>query len=325
LGRLYLNAVDRILHNQFQYTHCRYVDDIRIFCDDYADAKRALVHLSELLRRRGLSIQTAKSAIHNSSRARIAIDGITPVLQEVQRKYVAKLPEVLGIGEYMVTSLLEELLDVKPDETPIDVLRATYQEYFIGGDPDKFDKTLFHFLIKRLARAKDKFAVEHCKSLLEFHPEETAYVLDYFAAVGAVSEVEPHVAAFIESKDAVYHYQIYQVLEWVCSSVPRPSESILASARKRAFDSGLPPFLRAICRKLLADFGSAADLELLEHAYSEASSPFEQSEIICCLRRMEKGRRNAFLARAQDDHDWNRIAVKWVKGKRPSRLATVHA
>ena len=62
LGKLYLNSVDRSLQTM-DYTHYRYVDDFRIFCHNRVEAKKALVDLTRLLRKRGLSLQSAKSEI----------------------------------------------------------------------------------------------------------------------------------------------------------------------------------------------------------------------------------------------------------------------
>ncbi|HWE93895.1 MAG TPA: hypothetical protein VG269_08035 [Tepidisphaeraceae bacterium] len=221
---------------------------------------------------------------------------------------------MLAISEYMPFWEIEKLFSTKPDETPIEVLRETYKAYFIDADPYKFDKTLFHFLIKRLGKAKDRFAIDHCKTLLERQPQETQYVLSYFSTVGAAKDVESALATFIESKEAVYHYQLYQIFEWTLEWLRPPSDAILSSARARAFDGGVPPFLRSVCRKVLGSSGNVADLERIERAYADAGSPLEQGEIICCLERMEKGRRNAFFARIAGDNEWTTLATRWVKG-----------
>lgn len=57
LAKVYLNPSDRGLRNA-GFKHLRYVDDIRIFCRNSLDAKRALLTLNELLRARGLNVQT---------------------------------------------------------------------------------------------------------------------------------------------------------------------------------------------------------------------------------------------------------------------------
>ena len=51
LGKLYLNSVDLNLR-AMGYDHFRFVDDIRIFCKNEVEAKKALVDLTELLRKK---------------------------------------------------------------------------------------------------------------------------------------------------------------------------------------------------------------------------------------------------------------------------------
>jgi hypothetical protein len=62
LAKLYMNPVDLGLRNS-GFVHLRYVDDIRIFCSDERQAKKALLVLTKLLRSRGLILQSAKTRI----------------------------------------------------------------------------------------------------------------------------------------------------------------------------------------------------------------------------------------------------------------------
>ena len=62
LSKVYLHVVDVRLR-QDGYVHCRYSDDIRVFCRSRAQARRSLLELGRILRRRGLSLQSAKTDI----------------------------------------------------------------------------------------------------------------------------------------------------------------------------------------------------------------------------------------------------------------------
>jgi hypothetical protein len=59
------------------------VDDIRIFCKTNLEAKRSLLKLNELVRRRGLNLQTAKTKILRADEAEHEIDGISPLIQSI--------------------------------------------------------------------------------------------------------------------------------------------------------------------------------------------------------------------------------------------------
>ncbi len=311
LGKLYLNTVDRNLQ-AMGYIHYRYVDDIRIFCRNLVEAKKALVDLSKLLRKRGLNLQSAKSKIYRAREAKVKIEGVASVISAVRTKVI---DEALELSENPYLSLIEAeaILASNPDDPPIEIVRETYKSYFIDSTDSAFDKTLFRFLLKRLGNRKDEFAVEHCETLLERQPQETHTILDYFSSCEVFAEVEAKLVQFLNSEDAVYPYQIYQIIDSLCRIAFHPSANLMGIARKLAFDSRQPPYLRSVCRSFLGYHGSAADLELLEHSYPEASNQLEQSELICCVARMEISRRNAFFARAQGDGELNRIAVNLVK------------
>ena len=91
------------------------------------------------------------------------------------------------------------------------------------------------------------------------------------------------------------------------------SEDIVAIARQMAFDPTRPRYLRTVCRALLGKYGQPADLERLLNSYDEIADPSEKVEVICSLYRLEKGRRNSFLARAERDGEMNLRAARWVR------------
>ena len=313
LGKLYLNNVDQNLR-AMGYTHFRYVDDIRIFCRTQVEAKKALVDLTKLLRKRGLNLQSAKSEIHRADTARQIIEGVLPILMSVRHNFIREVVALLGPGNpYLSLTDAEEMLAGSAENTPIALIREAYQAYFIDSGDANFDKTLFRFLLKRLGAQSDGFAVDHSSTLFEKHPEEGQAVLGYFKAVGAAASVETSITAFLNSPEAVYPYQKYQIIEWFNSLEHSPSAELLDTARRLAFDGSQPPYLRSVCRQLVGNHGTPADLERMEAEYADARNAIEQCEITCSLRRMETSRRNAFLRRTEGDGFLNRNAVRLVR------------
>jgi hypothetical protein len=313
LGKLYLNSVDENLR-LMGYTHYRYVDDIRIFCHNLVQAKKALVDLTRLLRKRGLNLQSAKSQIHRADEAKIIIEGVVPIINSVRHNIIDEALALSdGVDPYISITAAEAILSDNPNEAPIDLIRETFRTYFIDSEDRKFDKTLFRFLLNRLAVYKDTFAVEHCKTLLERQPQETHTILAYFKATEVIDHIEPELVHFLNSDAAVYPYQLYQIIEWANNVGLKPSEDFVSVARQLAFDNLQPYYVRLVSRSFLGQHGTSADLERLEQIYAEATSPIEQSELICALRKMEMGRRNAFLRRSERDGEMNRRAVMLVK------------
>ena len=281
LGKLYLNSVD-LNFREKGYDHLRYVDDIRIFCKNEVEAKKALVDLTELLSKRGLNLQSAKTKIHTSDEARTIIDRVESKLRPIKKNFSAKV---------------DALLEQTEEDTPIEVLKQAFQKYFIEAEEKNFDKTLFHFLINRL----------------KTRPEETEHILKYLQSIGAIHQIEDSVVEFLQSAHAVYLYQNYQILEWFSEHIQNPSTDLLGIARQMAFDNSQPKYLKTVSRKLVGEFGTNADFERLESLYSELDDEIEKCDIICCLKNMELSRRNSFFARAQHDGNLIQIASNLVK------------
>ena len=151
--------------------------------------------------------------------------------------------------------------------------------------------------------------------MIKRRPEETFFILDYFQEISEVESVEGFLASHLQSQESVYPYQAYQILKWFAQNVNDMPTALMKVARSLAFDNQEPFYLRSISRKLLGDHGTYADLERLLYSYENTASVLERSEIIWNLHRMEKGRRNSFFGRAQNDGELQRIAVRYAKSR----------
>jgi hypothetical protein len=317
LAKLYLDNVDKGLRNA-GFIHLRYVDDFRIFCKNSSEAKRALIELTRLLRKRGLNLQSSKTKILPSNDALIEIEGIQPVISMVTKQFESELP-FFGDSHYF--SFSEEAEVNNDDDTPIEIIRETFRTYFINSPDDKFDKTLFHFLINRLIKEVDSFALDYCLANLEKHPEETSYILKYSKSFNDFEievleysiKMQNFLIDFLNSKDAVYDYQNYQVLIWLLDNIIDIPEDLLRICRLYAFDNNRPYYIRSVARSILGKFGNSADIDKIEDQLVYIVSDFERAELLCCLAKMEKGKRNALLGRIAKDGSITEMATSFVK------------
>lgn len=313
LAKLYLNNIDQTLQSM-GFRHLRYVDDIRIFCQTYTDAKRVMIELSKLLRKRGLYVQAAKSEILPTAAAREKFDEVEVLLRPILNSFIRDVIEESGQGNpYLSIHEADELLDSSSDDrSPLEVIKAAFRTYVVeysGG----FKSTIFRFLLNRLGRQRDSSVAAHCLSLLEPHPEETSSILNYLGSVGPGEEIEQRVIGLMSSGQIFYDYQMYEMVEWFYERQSAPSDALLELVRAFAFNLTSPRYLKTICRALLGKFGSSADLERIASLYDETRDPSERVEIICSIRRMERLRRNALLARWAVEGEMNRRAVQWVR------------
>lgn len=266
LAKLYLDLVDRTLANN-EVRHVRYNDDIRLFLPDQQEAQHALVELARLLRRRGLSVQSAKSLIEDTDAARGRIEGHAPVLRQLRNEWIHEMLDFMGVTQedvYPSAGEIDDALADNPDNAPIEVIRKGFRQYFLTKRRPAFDKSLFHYLLKRLSLAQDPMVLKHVRSFLVNHPEETSYLLGYIERLDAFNEMEPVLARFLRSKQGkVYPHQAYQILRWVDRLAPDELSELLPVARRYAFDPAASRHARAVARSLLGSYGDSADLERL--------------------------------------------------------------
>lgn len=316
LAKLYLDNVDKGLKNA-GFNHLRYVDDFRIFCNS-SEAKRALIELTRLLRKRGLNLQSAKTKILPSNEAINEIEGIQPVITMVTKQFENELLSFQLMSDYVNDE--DDNSDTK-NEPPIEVIRETFKTHFIHGSDEKFDKTLFHFLINRLIKENDSFALDYCLANYETHPEETSYFLKYsksfdgwdIEVMDLPKKMQDFLIGFLSSKEAVYDYQNFQILTWLLENVVQIQEDLLKLCRQYAFDNNRPYYIRSVARCILGKFGNSADIDKMEDQLNIIVSDFERAEMICCLTRMEKGKRNSMLGRIAKDGQITEMAVSFVK------------
>lgn len=111
----------------------RYVDDTHIFCRSRLEAKAALRRLIELLHRRGLNVQSAKTKILTRAEAQPLIDGITPTIEQIHRQLIDEIEiEFQDAGPYIGPSKLAILLG-ESEGTPVEVIERSFSESFLSA------------------------------------------------------------------------------------------------------------------------------------------------------------------------------------------------
>ncbi len=331
LAKLYLNNFDRVLGDK-GYSHFRYVDDVRVFCSSRNEAKQVLIEISRLLRSRGLCLQPAKSEILSADEAREKFEEVAAVLKQVQESFMAVIlddgetgdpytvvrdfdivVDGTGFGDfYMGVHQADEMLEASPDPDAMEVIRDAFQQHIVDRD-DRFNATLFRYLLNRLGKQRDSFAASYCVGMLEPHPEETDIILKYLGSVGPGENIEAQIVELLRSGQIVYEYQRYQIIEWFHERANGPTEALMDFVRRIAFNPPSPRYLRTVCRAFLGRFGLSSDIERIALQYDETTDVYERVEIVCAIRRLERGRRNALLGRFQEDHERIRRAAVWVR------------
>lgn len=312
LAKVYANQIDLALRND-GYRHLRYVDDIRIFCRGRIEAKRAILRLSRYIHQRGLNLQSAKTKILSATEASQDFDGVKPTVEGIQKELLAEIQkEISEEDPYSNTQYIECLLR-KYKGLPSAALERTFEEYFAVSNPAPFNKTLFHYLINRLAKAKSRIAVNYCLDALRERPEETAYILKYLSGIVPLEADLKAVIDFLVSPLSIYDYQCYQILKWFYEEKLK-DERVLKHCRHIMKDLSRDLWLRSWAMAYIGSYGDVADLTSIESMYATCSSDFEKADCVMALSRMETGRRNSFYSSINGDGQLVDRAINIVKG-----------
>jgi retron-type reverse transcriptase len=306
LAKLYLNGLDQKLDNR-GYEHKRYNDDIRVFCTSRDQAREAVVDIVETLRSDlGLNIQSAKTEIRSSLEMVTNLRRVDDILEAIQNEVTEKTTEVIpGDLEYD-----DIILALPEDEVSRRAIRNAVDEYLLSGS-HPFDKTLFHYLIRRL---DDKRAVSYCMSLLKKRPQETSHCLEYFSSVQAVSEQDDAISEFICSDSCIHNYQVYKILMWRAGLGDiEPSSNLTQTVRDIIFGAwDMNEVLVSSAYRFLDVFGNSADLNDLKNLAPQLNVR-GKSEIVCAVKKMEKAQRNGFFGSLEGRDTFLDWSVQWVK------------
>lgn len=300
LAKLYLHTVDQALRND-GFIHLRYVDDVRIFCESSLQAKRALFQISRLLGDNGLSLQTAKTEILPKEDALVRIDGVLPTIRGIQTQLGEELSRLVGYdGEYATLDDLERGLEIEGDGPPREVLERCFEDRFLRTPDSKFNRTLFHYLLTRLAKCSSPIAVDYSVRILQLLPDETAPILRYLREINVSLDQSGPIIDYCGSNDAIYDYQLFQFARWYFERGQYP-EGLISLCRTWASDRNRDPWLRSYARAILGVAGNTADVEALLASYSDTEDEMERAEIAMSVQRLERSRRNSFYRRIQND------------------------
>jgi hypothetical protein len=292
LAKLYLDSVDRKLTTA-GLSHVRYVDDIRLFCRTRREAKRSIQLLSSLLYPLGLNLQSAKTVICDKAESRRRIDGVAEIIEGLNRKLARELAE--SGGGYLRPDEVFAALQNHDGPTP-EVLERAFVEHFDEPSGPSFDSTLYHYLLARLGNVHSRQAVTYSLGVLRTRPEETEKILEYLSHVDLQSAELDEITSFVESDDAIYDYQLYQIVKWFYERQINDVR-MLAFCRDCANDRNRDPSLRSFTFAYLGEFGSPTELTYCEETYAAAQTELERADRVAAVSRMERGRRNSFYAR----------------------------
>ena len=294
-GEFYLDPIDRAL-TSMGIDHVRYLDDIRVFSRSAVDARRALHELSRLLRDRGLNLQSAKTEILTAAKSRKAFSAVHASVRSVGRRIADELMRLAREGDYIHPDDIALVLRTDPDDPPPEVVERAWRS-FVDGEL-AFNKTLFHYLLGRLAQIRSGGAVEWSVDLLQARPEETYHVLAHLTDVQdqVPAATLDRLAVLLGGDALLYDYQRYLILAWFHRLQLRHA-GVTAVAR-RLSGANVTPLVRAHAIAYLGEHGEGiADTQRLERGLQNETSELMRATYLYALRRAPDPTRNHWYGR----------------------------
>lgn len=307
LGKLYFKPIDDMLASD-GVIHLRYVDDIRIFTQSFDAARRAIERLSELCHSHGLTIQSAKTKILDKDEARKQFDDVQHIIQDITQQLLTDLKgstiiDTASFPEHSILQALEEVSD-----TPPQVLEKTFRERFSIAEGAAFNKTLFHFLLTRLGKARSTIAVDYCLDSLRSRPEETGYILRYLGSVDLLEHQQEKLSTIFVAAHTVNDYQVFELLRWFYDRA-FGSPALVRRCLVLAVDRNVPPWVRSYASAYIGQHGAATDLVRLQEQYAKEDDELVRAELVAALSRLEPTARSTFFGRVKQDGKYIKRAI----------------
>ena len=296
LAKVYFDPIDHQIHTE-GLSHLRFSDDIRVFCATPREARRAIATLTSVLRQFGLNLQTSKTKIVERVAAIAGVRTASAVVDRVNRDLTESLFHELVDGErYPDLEAIEEAVTDAASDLDHESIRTAFRAHFVSGEDQNFNKSLFHYLLNRLAVFDDRSAEEFCYKILVERPEETEFVLAYFARVSAgASEHASRLTALIRNDELEYDYQVHLAFEHL-SRHGTDDANISGAALDVLRRGDVPPYVREHAIACLGRFGQPHEIELMIPKFAELTRG-EQITFAASVKRLAPGKRRPLIAR----------------------------
>lgn len=178
------------------------MDDVRVFCCSEIEARRALALVTELLRERGLVVQSAKTRIRTAdSELEKEFAGAIPTIKKLHREYIEEALEAGVISEDEVSvpaSVIDDLADLEPDAMNPEVFHRAFDRFVL--EVESPNGTMFRYLLRRFAKRRDGYAVSYCSDRPLVALNEIPENLRYFEDLNDPKRLEVPIRKMLNDK-----------------------------------------------------------------------------------------------------------------------------
>jgi len=177
-----------------------------------------------------------------------------------------------------------------------------------------FNKTIFHYLLSRLADLKRPLAHSYVVDVLRERPEETEVCLRHLGAFLPLAEkIVDGLAAILVDDDTLFEHQRWCLLRWFVENSVR-HEAVRSFARKNVSVRAPYPLLRFDAIIYLGKMADGRhDLDRIRDALHEETEPTVKACLLTALALGPKDVYGTELSRAGGETQFADWAIEYAK------------
>jgi hypothetical protein len=275
LANVYMLAVDRAMLGK-GYQYFRYMDDIKIVCDDIYDARRSLKDLSIELRKLGLHVNSKKTVICEQGDAAAidkCLDTMNPELLELDAIWKTKKPRVISRSFPALRDLTIKLLESNSVDTRefrfciarLEAL-ALCQEY---SPPAAYFAEITPLILEALSR----------------FPAATDQLVKYIRAVPTSDEDLRRVGEHLmDAKRSIYTWQNYRL--WILLGQKSYREPALVEFATQIVEEAADGPTRCGATMYLGATGNLAERVLIAHNFHSLNTFMGQRNALIAIQEL---------------------------------------
>lgn len=276
LGNFYLFAIDYQLRTM-DITSVRFVDDIYLFLHNKNEGLKALVDLSDLLRREGLFLNEAKTKVVPTNELIQEETEVEKMMNEIREKINEQSLILSPYGFEMpwYTEIENEL----PEEEEYDIY--SIEELYSKRNEAKWQSDrIIKFCLPLLGRFRSEIAIDDSIKNIIKEPHLARLYCGYLATfIKDNDQISKKLFSILIKEEPIYDWQymwIYATLLYQKNMPPNVINILMKQFLQRETSDAL----RAICSILIGRYGNAAQKRTLRSHYQTEPSEYVKAAIL---------------------------------------------
>jgi len=298
LGDIFLDHVDRKMEKYQGYF--RYMDDIRIFCQNEIEAKIALKELIISLRELKLNINAKKTDIL--------------VNEEIENKLFDPHHELMDFIDKAIDSGNHLLIENNVKNSLLKLFVDSF-----GEDP--FDQRHLTFSLFRLdilynsnININEELIINYILDNIQSKPHHTDIFCTFLINFSTNKNIWDALIQFLQSEENIYEWQEMKILQCLLRFNIKLDKNEREVIRTLCEDRNKHPIVGCFYILLFGKHCTNRERDIIIDMYNPADDNFRKSAILLAVQELGKASRNDFYSRIKSsDNEDISIFIDYIK------------